>query len=190
MAKKVELRNIFVKWARLYKDLYLIGSRCFCGGDESERLTRGFYFGLVDQPYVELFQELQPSSEVMYIPSITEAKDNIENSMEPLKNQSAIKEIKDRFDFLYEKVRNHGEWLPIPLTDEEIEKMMKNGEPISLTLDGHEPITITKSLFPGMTPKMIPEIMYFTYKSDAILYVYFKLHYECFTLFMTYGFLL
>ena len=192
MAKKVELRNAFVKWSRLYKDLYLIGNQCFCGGDESERINRGFYFGILDQPYAELFQKMKNESDVIYIPSVTDAKDNIENSLQPLKNQSAVEEIKERFDSLYEKVRNQEEWLPVPLTEEEIEKMMKNGQPIKITFDGEKPIVVTKSIFPGLTPKTIPEITYFTdhAQNDQILHVYFKMTLECFTLFMKYSFLL
>ena len=194
MAKKDLIRDVFVKFDRYYKDLYLINYQCFCGGVETERQTKGFFFGLLNDLETKLIKtefQKEKDSSILFVSDVKKAKDDLLTYVKEVENDSDVEEIKNRFSILYEEVRNKDTWLPLPFTDEEIEKLITDADTVEFDVGDPtiRPLVITKTLFPSISLKNIEKVQYVWNRTDDLLYLYFRYPAEYFTLFLRYSFL-
>lgn len=192
--KTVPIRDLLVKLEKYYKDIYIIHGNCFCEGEESSMDNPGYYFGVFEPHVVESIRQSLPDEKVLFIENIRNAKDDIDSSLIPIKNDSEIQKIESKFDKLYEEVRNCNSWLPVPLTDELISKIFSEGDAVELKLknsDGKEiEIVVSKSCFPGITAKRFTDLSYIVTEQDhGISHVIFRYAFEYFTIYLIYAYL-
>ena len=189
--KGIPIRDLFVKLEKYYKDMYILHGSCFCEGDESCANNPGYYFGVFEPHVIEQIRTDLPNEEVLYVESIREAKDHLDEKVLPVKNESEIKKIESKFDHLYEEVRNCDSWLPLPLTKELVQKIFSEGDSVLLDVDGlEESVVVSKSCFPGITEKRITDLTYTLQKKDhGIVNLVFRYLFEYFTIYLSYAIL-
>lgn len=191
MAKSTRIRDVFVKFNRYFKDLYILSGTCFCGGDESEHDNDGFYYGVLNSKGAEAVQEEFGTHPLLYFDNIRTVKDDL-SSYKVIENFSDIDSVQGVFENLYEKTREIDDWTPLPFSDGGFEKLLE-GELVDFAYKPDcPPLTISKSLFPSMNRKTLEAIQYHVAKMDVddLDIITFKVPLEYITLFMDYYFFL
>ena len=195
MAKKktVAIRDLFVKLEKYYKDMYIINGTCFCEGTESFTDNPGYYFGILEPDTVTAIKETLPPGEVVSISSVREAKDRVNDGaiIGTALEDTEAETVKKKFQSLYSQVQETDDWLPFPLSEEEVSAIFQDGVPVEFPLgdlDFH--ISVTKSCFPGITEKRVYDLNYTVLKMDhGIIHLIFRYPFDYYTIYLLYAFL-
>lgn len=190
MANSTRVRDVFVKFNRYFKDLYILGGTTFCAGDDSDHDNDGFYYGILNDKGVGLLSEQYGKHPLMYIDDLRLIKDDLDQ-YKVIENPSAIQKKQHFFETLYNKSLKLDNWSPLSFRDEEFEKLL-NGEVIEFVYaPERKPVNISRSIFPSMNRTTLEHTQYAWeehYPVDGILRITFKVPLEYITLFMDYYF--
>ena len=176
MAKKktVAIRDLFVKLEK-YTD------------------NPGYYFGVLEPDTVTAIKETLPPGEVVSISSVREAKERVNDGsiIGTTLEDTEAETIKKKFQSLYSQVQETDDWLPFPLSEEEVSAIFQEGVPVEFPLgdlDFH--ISVTKSCFPGITEKRVYDLNYIVLKMDhGIIHLIFRYPFDYYTIYLLYAFL-
>ena len=190
MAKSTQIRDVFVKFNRYFKDLYILGGTSFCEGEDSDHDNDGFYYGILNDKGAKLISDQFGKHPLMYIDDLRLIKDDL-TKFKVIEKDVDIKKKQKFFESLYNKALKLDNWSPLSFNDEKFEKLL-NGEVIEFVYTPEKnPVNISRSIFPSMNRVTLEHIQYAWeehYPVDGILRITFKVPLDYITLFMDYYF--
>ena len=194
MAKKDIVRDVLVKLTNIFSlDLYVVHNYYVLAGNKSNDANRGYYICALEPDVINETEKVFPKDKIVYIPSIKNAKDNIQ-SIEILTNEEDIKRIELVVEKQIYQFRKPLTWESFHFTEEEIDTLFKSSQSISLFKndENRSEVIISKSMFPMVTEKTIDKLVYAydTYEENSELNQLLVIHdTEYFQLMMRYLFI-
>ena len=134
------------------------------------------------------------------ISSVREAKERVNNGaiIGTALEDTEAETVQKKFQSLYNQVQETDDWLPFPLSEEEVSAIFQDGVPIEFPLgdlDFHISVTKScfpgiKSCFPGITEKRVYDLNYIVLKMDhGIIHLIFRYPFDYYTIYLLYAFL-
>lgn len=163
--KKSKLEDFFTKISNVFKDdLYIIKNTYCIAGKSSDQKNISKILCMISPDIISLLKEVFPDMDYVYIQKIKESKKDIANNFTTKISDIEKKELDKTVSFIMSNVNKTKKWDSFNFSDEVSEKIFKDGELFELFKDSDIPsLTMSKSLFPMVTPKTANDILYAVY---------------------------
>ena len=164
--KKSKLEDFFTKISNVFKDdIYIIKNTYCIAGKSSEQKNISKIVCVVSSDIIQLLNEVFPNMDYVYIQKIKESKKDIASNFTNKISDMEKKDLDKTVSFVMDKVNKTTSWESFNFSDDDAEKIFKEGELFTLFKDNDEipSLTMSKSLFPMVTPKTANDILYHAY---------------------------
>lgn len=160
----VDIKKVVNSFLNYYpKDLYILYNKYIMAGPYSNSETVGNYLLILNEDIISEFNEHKlDSSSIYYINNIRNHKDDFFESLEKIKNEDKLNQLKSNFERLLKDVLGVSEWSDFSFTNEELTILFEDRLTVIFKNKDNENVYIylSKSIIPGFSKTNYSEYVY------------------------------